>query len=83
MDYGERLAYKTPVFTGTGASLPSPDGLGLICLSSGIAPPGVERVWVEHEGLEAEADVEPVTGAFLVALPVWPNPFTKVSSVFP
>lgn len=83
VDYGERLAYNTPVFTGTGASLPSPDGRSLICLSSGIAPPRVERVRVEQDGLEAEADVEPVTGAFLVALPDWPNPLTKVSSVFP
>ena len=83
VDYGERLAYETPVFTGTGASLPSPDGRGLICLSSGIAPPGCERVRVEHEGLETEADVEPVTGAFLVALPAWPNPLTKVRCVSP
>ena len=81
--YGERRAYKSPVFTGTGAGLPSPDGRGVICLSSCIAPPGCERVRVEHEGLEAEADVEPVTGAFLLALPAWPNPLTKVSSVSP
>lgn len=66
--YGERP--PSPVFIGTGAG-PLRHGGAYLWLASGIASPGVARVLVELPGFEREVQVEPVTGAFLVAIPDW------------
>jgi hypothetical protein len=68
--YGERPVFERPWLVGTGAG-PLPYGGAYIWLASGMAPPGVERVRVELPGFETEVEVEPVTGAFLVAMPDW------------
>ena len=68
-EYGVRPSMSTPALTGLGVGAPSPDGIGSVWLISGIAPPDVERVRVEGREQVAETDVEPVTGAFLVAMP--------------
>ena len=81
VEYGDRPALENPVFTGTGSGAPSPDGSASIWLASGVAPPGVQRVRVQLQGSETEADVEPVTGAFLVALPDWPPDSSAISGV--
>ena len=59
-----------PWLVGTGAG-PLPYGGAYIWLASGMTPPGVERVRVELPGFETEVEFEPVTGAFLVAIPDW------------
>lgn len=77
--YGERPPLERPTLTGTGSTT-APDDASPHVLASGIAPPGVHRIRVELEGFETEADVEPVTGTFLVRLPEWPR-FWEVSVV--
>jgi hypothetical protein len=83
VDYGERPGIDRPMFTGTGSGAPSPDGSSSVWLVSGIAPPGVGRVQVQLPGFQTEADVEPVTSAFLVALPEWPPDSSAISAVPP
>jgi hypothetical protein len=67
-EYGERPSY--PALIGTGAG-PLRRGRAYIWLAGGIAPPAVSRVRVELPGFRTEVQVEPVTGAFLVAIPDW------------
>lgn len=69
-EYGERPPNPRPILIGTGAG-PLRHGRLFIWLASGIAPPGVTRVRVELPRFETEVQVEPVTGAFLVAIPDW------------
>jgi hypothetical protein len=67
-EYGERP--PSPVFIGARAG-PLRHGGAYIWLASGIAPTGAVRVRVELPGFATEVQVEPVTGAFLVAIPNW------------
>lgn len=67
---------------------PIPEGDGAIWLATGIAPVGVELVRVSVGDYGVEAEVEPVTGAFIAALPVgrdeWPAvPRAEVSDRAP
>ena len=68
-DYGQRPRVGQPALTGFAQGAPEPAGGGAIWLASGIAPTGVERVRVTAPQAVIEADVEPLTGAFLVAVP--------------
>jgi hypothetical protein len=61
------------MLTGTGLGPLSADEGPSLWLVSGIAPPGVRRVRIQVEEFQTDADVEPVTGAFLVGLPEWPE----------
>ena len=69
-DYGQRPGVGRPGLTGLAQGAPGPGGGGLVWLASGIAPAGVERVRVTARQAVFEADVEPLTGAFLIAVAV-------------
>jgi hypothetical protein len=67
--YGDRFPCELPRFTGLAAGVGQP-GESQLWLRSGIAPVGVARVRaVVAGGQRVEVDAEPVSGAFLVAVP--------------
>ncbi len=76
-DYGRRPGVGRPALTGSAQGAPGPAGRGSVWLASGIAPAGVEHVRVTAGQVVIEADVEPVTGAFLVAVAA-PSPLADV-----
>jgi hypothetical protein len=79
--YGDRPGFGRPMLTGTACGpLPLAEGPS-VWLASGIAPVGVERIRVLREEFETEADVEPITGAFLVVLPDVPHYSFEISAV--
>ncbi len=63
--------------TGFAHGAPAPQGNGAIWLATGVAPFGVERVQVTLGARAVESEVEPITGAFVVALAAgsdeWPS----------
>jgi hypothetical protein len=66
--YGIRPVTGHAALTGFATGAPAPDEDGSIWIVSGIAPVGVERVRVV-QGISGEvADVERLTGAFLVSV---------------
>jgi len=81
MEYGKRPALERPALTGFAAGVPSSAGSTSIWLNSGIAPPGVRQVRIRVGDFQMETDVEPVTGAFLVALPNYLPDQDAVSAV--
>jgi hypothetical protein len=81
VEYGERPAFDRPMLTGTGSGPLYLSGGSAVWLASGIAPPGVERIRVLRGGFATEAEVEPVTGAFLVGLPEVPHWSFEISAV--
>lgn len=69
VNYGERPRLGPPALTGFAQGAPSPGGEVPFWLASGIAPGGVEHVRLTAGHVVVETAVEPVTGAFLVAVP--------------
>jgi hypothetical protein len=65
--FGERAPIGRPGLTGYCSGLPVESGYAWI--ASGIAPSGVDRVRVTMGDGDVVVDVEPITGAFLVAVP--------------
>lgn len=71
--FGERPPLGRPALTGYSSGTPDPNG-DYLWIASGIAPPGVQRVRLQVEGFDDVVDVEPITGAFLVAVPTPEGP---------
>ena len=74
-DYGTRPSAGHPALTGIAHGIP--DGR---MLWTGLAPANIHRVCIEVEGATLTVDIEPFTGAFLVALRYPPPESTAIGA---
>ena len=78
-EYGERPDSGGPQFSGFSLGPVPADGDDPRFVMTGIAPRRARRVGVRVGGYEAEAEVEPVTGAFVIGVRVPINEFLNLS----